>query len=319
VFGKLLFGEYLLAGVLISTVMAFVVFILLFEMTKRDFDEHVAKRTVFYLSIFPTVYFLFAVYTEALFMALVLGSFLAARHLRNWWLAGTLGALAALTRNIGFLLILPLFVEWALYRYSLLKDETGTVKFFEIQTFRKMLDVSILALGLPLIALGGWIFFNQMVLGAALGSLTSHSSWTWEITYPWKTVIDSLRVIFIPGFGGPIAVKIDWYQGADLLDLFFFLMGTAVFLYGCLKAGRGQFPLSYLLFFGMGLASPLIAPGQFYPLLSFPRFLVTLFLMFILWAQACQNHTWLHQVTVYLWLSLLGLLFTLFSNGFWIA
>jgi hypothetical protein len=252
-------------------------------------------------------------------MALVLGSFLAARHLRNWWLAGTLGALAALTRNIGFLLILPLFVEWALYRYSLLKDETGTVKFFEIQTFRKMLDVSILALGLPLIALGGWIFFNQMVLGAALGSLTSHSSWTWEITYPWKTVIDSLRVIFIPGFGGPIAVKIDWYQGADLLDLFFFLMGTAVFLYGCLKAGRGQFPLSYLLFFGMGLASPLIAPGQFYPLLSFPRFLVTLFLIFILWAQACQNHTWLHQVTVYLWLSLLGLLFTLFSNGFWIA
>ena len=40
-----------------------------------------------FLLIFPTAYFLHIGYTESLFLALVLGSFLAARTDR-WWLAG---------------------------------------------------------------------------------------------------------------------------------------------------------------------------------------------------------------------------------------
>src|SRR5438270_156103 len=47
-----------------------------------------------------------AVYTESPFLLLVSGELLAA-SLRQWWLAGILGALAALTRSYGAFLILP--------------------------------------------------------------------------------------------------------------------------------------------------------------------------------------------------------------------
>jgi len=76
---------------------------LLYRLVRHDEDASVALRSAWFLLIFPTAYFLHIGYTEALFMALVLGSFLAARTER-WWLAGLIGGLAALA------LIVYLFV-----------------------------------------------------------------------------------------------------------------------------------------------------------------------------------------------------------------
>ena len=70
----------------------------------------VGLRAAWFLLIFPTAYFLHIGYTESLFLALVLGSFLAARTDR-WWLAGILGGLAALTRINGLVLIPALAAE----------------------------------------------------------------------------------------------------------------------------------------------------------------------------------------------------------------
>jgi hypothetical protein len=52
------------------------------------------------------------VYTEALFVALSAGSFWAAAVRRDLLLAGVLGALAAATRYLGVLLLIPLGCEW---------------------------------------------------------------------------------------------------------------------------------------------------------------------------------------------------------------
>ena len=56
-------------------------------------------RSVWFLLIFPTAYFLHVGYSEALFLALALGSILAARGER-WWLAGVLGAFCWMTRDV---------------------------------------------------------------------------------------------------------------------------------------------------------------------------------------------------------------------------
>src|SRR5207302_5745906 len=69
----------------------------------------IARRSVWLLALFPASLFFSAVYTEALFLALSVGAFLAARRGR-WWLAGLLGGLAAATRNVGVTLLVPLII-----------------------------------------------------------------------------------------------------------------------------------------------------------------------------------------------------------------
>jgi len=73
--------------------------------------------------LFPTSFYLAAVYTESLFLALVLGSFVAASH-RKWLLAGILAGIASGTRVVGIMLVPALLIELGsqtgLWRYQLL-------------------------------------------------------------------------------------------------------------------------------------------------------------------------------------------------------
>ena len=68
-----------------------------------------AERAMVYLAFFPTSYFCSMPMTESLFLALSLGSILAALHGR-WAIAGGIGGAAALTRLPGLLLFVPLGV-----------------------------------------------------------------------------------------------------------------------------------------------------------------------------------------------------------------
>jgi hypothetical protein len=81
----------------------------LYRLVARDVDPVTARRTMVVLSIFPSAFFLFAPFTEALFLALAVWTMVAARE-RRWILAGVVGLLAALTRIQGVFLVFP--VGW---------------------------------------------------------------------------------------------------------------------------------------------------------------------------------------------------------------
>lgn len=108
-------GDFLLSAFLISTVASLFVGLLLFRLIALDYSPKLAERTVWFLFIFPTSYFLHIGYTESLFLALALGCLLAARK-QDWPLAGCLGALACMARGPGILLMPTLAVE-ALTQY----------------------------------------------------------------------------------------------------------------------------------------------------------------------------------------------------------
>src|SRR5919106_410556 len=92
----LLLRDELLAAFFVSGVASVAAGLLLYRLARADGEpEEVARASVFYLLVFPTAYFLHIGYNESLFLALVLGAFLAARA-RCWWAAGLLGGLAAL-------------------------------------------------------------------------------------------------------------------------------------------------------------------------------------------------------------------------------
>jgi hypothetical protein len=107
-------GSPIVAGVLISVAAMFGSLLLLERLAFLDVGLAAARRSVWLLALFPVSLYLSAVYTESLFLLVSIGAFLAARRDR-WLLAGLLGGLAAMTRSIGVLMLVPLLL---LYLYG---------------------------------------------------------------------------------------------------------------------------------------------------------------------------------------------------------
>lgn len=98
-------------GWLISNAATVLAFWLLWRMICAQEGPLVARRTLAFLALFPTSFYLSVVYTEGLFLLLTVAAFYCARRGR-WWAAGLLGAAGGATRVIGTLIVLPLALEW---------------------------------------------------------------------------------------------------------------------------------------------------------------------------------------------------------------
>ena len=103
-------GNHLIAGLLIANATFFFGLLFLYKLLEHEYDRSVARRAIFYVSIFPSAVFFSAVYTESLFFMLTVASFYYLRSHR-WWLAGTFGFFAALTRVEGVLLAVPFLLN----------------------------------------------------------------------------------------------------------------------------------------------------------------------------------------------------------------
>ena len=99
-------------GVLVSTFATLASFYFIFALARAWYDERVALASILVLAFFPTAFYLNAVYSDGLFLALSSGAFWALFVRRQLLIAGAFACLAALTRNVGGLLILPLAYEW---------------------------------------------------------------------------------------------------------------------------------------------------------------------------------------------------------------
>ncbi len=100
-----------LAGVLISLLGTLGGMFGLYELAHKHLGEEGGLRAVFYLLIFPTGFFLAQVYTEGLFIGLTFGCLALLEH-KRWYLAILLAMLATLTRSVGVVLVIPLFIGW---------------------------------------------------------------------------------------------------------------------------------------------------------------------------------------------------------------
>ena len=107
--GGFLLGSLLVAGVLLSLLAAGIAGVLVWQIARQFADERVADDTVLLLALYPAALVFTAVYSDALYLALAAGSFLAALRGRSW-LAGVLGGLAVLTRLVGLALLPALLI-----------------------------------------------------------------------------------------------------------------------------------------------------------------------------------------------------------------
>jgi hypothetical protein len=93
----------------------------LHRLVRLDDSRPAARAAVVAMAIFPTAFAFVAPYSESLFVALAIWSFVRARE-GDWRSAGIIGALAAFTRIQGVFLLPALAVEYWLARRRLDRD-----------------------------------------------------------------------------------------------------------------------------------------------------------------------------------------------------
>jgi hypothetical protein len=98
------FRSELVAGTLLSLASAGAAAWALHELARPLLGRGGARDAVLYLALFPTAYVFTAVYSDALFLALSTGAFLAALRGRSWT-SGVLGGLAVASRLVGIALL----------------------------------------------------------------------------------------------------------------------------------------------------------------------------------------------------------------------
>ncbi|MBV9272024.1 MAG: hypothetical protein JO165_13100, partial [Candidatus Eremiobacteraeota bacterium] len=273
-----LIGNHLIAGLLISNTAFFFGLLYLYKLVEHEFDRHVARRAIFYISIFPTSIFFSAVYTESLFFMLTVASFYYMRAHR-WWIAGFIGLFAAMTRVEGVLLMVPFAIEWYMsYRGRLSEG------------WRSLLPVVLIPLGM--IAYMGYLW---VLNGDPLYFSHVQSHWNRQLAAPWTALINSFHKITHGNNAQSIAGQ--WLE-----------LGFTALMIAVLIAGWKRLKPSYIAYMALSILVPMSTSS----LMSMPRFALVLFPMFAIFA-LWGNRPAFNNAIVALSLPLLGLFTVLFT------
>jgi len=202
-----LFGSsdtaYRLAGIAVSNAATLAALSYLYALVRREWGRAVAARAVLYTALFPTGFYLSAIYPHALFLACAVASLYHARR-REWWHAGLWGGLAALTRAEGLLLLVPLSWEYmrALVAPSIAPREGGGPSNGRVsrrpwawwaRSIRGTRARGSL-LALALVPAGTLLFlaYAGLQTGDPLASLHNEVHWGRRFALPWTTLLHSL-------------------------------------------------------------------------------------------------------------------------------
>ncbi len=246
-------GNVVAAGLVISSIAALASFILLYHLARELADERAARRALLFLAAFPTAFYLFAAYTEAVFLAFILGAFLCMRR-RQWWATGILGALAAMTRTQGVLVLLPFAVAfWFQWRHN------------EIRLRQ--------SLALGLIVLGGSAHWLWLMLQFGSLEVWMQAQLVWHrAVLPWQALFESWQTMV----NAPSAL-----EGA----LTFFQLSAEVLMLGVMVWSARRLPLAYTAYTAIVALPPLLVVTTYssqFPLTGVLRFAILVFPLFLL-------------------------------------
>ena len=258
-----LFGHPMLGLLGLSSLAGACLTLAFYRLARMDMACSEASFSTMLLLTAPLSFALFAPYTESLFL---LFSVLCLHSLRQnrWMTAGTLGALATLTRPQGLLLVLPMC--WEIRRMA-----GGT--------WRAVLrnQRALLSLGLIPVSMLGWVLYRAFALGdfkleasspkALLISLLLSPSAHQVVpnqtfTWPWKALWMALSRVSEPD------------TAVDLIA------GTAFLVLACL-AWRNMRACYKIYVLAIIMLSFSYHTGPVHPFMGLPRHLLLAFPIFI--------------------------------------
>lgn len=299
--GRVFFGHYVLAGLVVSLLAGLGCFVLLHSLALERLGPEGARRAILYLAIFPMALFLQAVYSESLFLLLVLIAFRCAERGR-FVPAGLAAGLAILTRAAG-LALLPSLALLAWRERDRLRALGG------------------LALALPVGAIYPLVLWQQVgdpfAFRDAQDRWHRHFSHAGPIGGIWDGLVAGWRGLeqFVVGHGTHVSGVSPMHAAAENLQAFVFLI---VFVFLAVVAWR-RFGAAYGLFAVVSLAIPLSYPSSRWPLLSLPRFGLVVFPFFLALAALTADRPRAHTAVVACSALFLGIAVTQWALWQWVA
>jgi hypothetical protein len=282
-----------------------------------------ARLAVMLTAFAPMAFFLSAVYSESLYLALSVGLFWSARHGRWMWV-GVLGALAAATRSTGLVLVLPALM---IYLYGPREDRPPDPEHASRGRLHPRYSLRRDALWLGLLPVGVALYGAYLGLagGDPLAPLHAQNVWGRHFAGPYLGVWDAVKAAF-DGARQLLSfqrrhVYFPAGTGSPFVSASHNLMGLA-FLLAAIPAIVGvvrRLPLAYGAYVLAALALPLSYPVSSEPLMSLPRFLLVLFPLVIWFAAWLSEHPRVQRPALVFSASLLVLFVAQFSTWHWVA
>jgi hypothetical protein len=286
--GRVFFGHYVLAGLVISLAAALGAFLLLYRLAAQRLGQEGAEHAVVYLAVFPMALFLQAVYSESLYLVLVLAAFVAAER-GSFKTAGLISGLAILTRVTGVALLPALAIlAWP-------QRDRGRA-------------LAGLALAVPVAAVYPLVLWQQV--GDPWAFWGAQDQWHrhWSPAGPFGGIWDALTKWTPTGAGPQHAIAVN-VEG---------LVALALFVALTVVAWR-RFGAAYGLFAAVSLAIPLSYPSSRWPLLSLPRFGLVIFPFFLALASLAAGRPRIHTAIVAASALFLGVAVVQWALWQWVA
>jgi hypothetical protein len=301
VLGRVFFGHYIVAGIVISLASALGSFLLLEGLAEKRLGHDGARRAVLYMAVFPMALFLQAVYSESLFLFLTLAAFSLAERNR-YPAAGVAAGLAILTRAAG-LALLPALVLLAWQSRDRRRGLAGV------------------GLALPIAAIYPLVLWQQLgdpwAFSDAQDRWHRHASPAGPLGGIWDGVVAGWRGLeqFVVGHGTHVSGANPMHAAATNLQALVYLV---LFLALTFVAWR-RFGAAYGLFAAVSLAIPLSYPSSRWPLLSLPRFGLVIFPLFLALASLTSDRPRAHTAVVACSALFLGVAVVQWALWQWVA
>jgi hypothetical protein len=269
----------LLSGILLSNVALFLAMLYLYKLVEMDYKgERIALNSVYFALMFPASIFFSLFYSESLFLLLSIACFYYARKGR-WFASSLLGYFSALTRIVGVLLIIPLFIEYI-----------GATSIRDIKIPKLRRDI-LFMLGPPA-GLFTYMIYLFLTFNEPLAFYKSGVAWNRGFVSIITTLVNT--------YASPLLYKVIYYGFAFLAVL--------VLIYLILSRVR----LSYIAYTGITL----FVIFSSHSLGDAPRVISVIFPLYLGFAlMARENFCWGASLKLFS-IILLSMFVVLFTNGY---
>lgn len=297
-------NNLIISGLLISNLFLLGAMFFGFKLCEKWFDLKSAHHFLLVLLTFPTSFYLGAVYTESLFLFLLLAGVWYYESNKNL-ISGVLIGLSSGTRLVGLMMLPAFFLEWV--KKASKKEQS--VKTFCQNILKQLQHNSFFILGLIIgsLAFISYIYFLYKQFNDPLYFFNVQSQFgagreTKMILLP-QVFYRSFRILLT---ARPFNLKYFTYVQDVVLSL---LIG-----FGILFSAK-KIKVKYVIFSALAYLIPTLTGN----LSSMPRYVLVLFPVLMWWANVIANKKKL-QTVYYLIASLLLILnVILFVQGYWVA
>ena len=187
-------------------------------------DEAMGRRCIKYLLLLPAGFVFSGFLSEPLYLLLAIAAFYYT-YSKDWLYAGLAGFLLSLTRSVGVLIFIPIFIEYlAANEYSI----------------KKALNLKLLYLGLIPLGTMVYAYFNYHLLGDALAFVKIQKT----------------------GWHNPLEVI---FNGLNLTNINFIGVLVAVLMIALIITYIKKLPVGLSLFAFFMVLMPIISGPRYYP------------------------------------------------------